>query len=143
MNAYGSQPIYFYLIVDYFIKNIILLLMINQKPKGGKMAQIIKKSRLSAKQSRLICNAYSVKISKSQFDKSWNLLKKDVDALRQELNAQEIYADTGDGLGQRGFIFIPKERSYFDIKKFSEENPKLYKKYLDKSEYIEYKPIAN
>lgn len=105
------------------------------------MVQIVRKSKLSAKQNRLVCNAYSVKISKSQFDKSWNLLKKEIDSLREELGADQILADNGDGLGSRGFNFINKERSYFDINKFSEENPKLYKKYLTKKPYFEYKPI--
>ena len=106
------------------------------------MVQIVRKSKLTAKQNKLICSAYSIKVTKSQFDQSWNHLKKEVDSLRQQLNADQIIADNGDGLGERGFIFVSKERSYFDVNKFSKENPELYKKYLTKRPYFEYKPVS-
>lgn len=115
--------------------------MIKPLTKGENMENVIRKSKLTAKQKRLVCNAYQVKENKSHYDKSWILIKKEIESLRSELDATEIWADNGDGLGVRGLKFIPKERSFFDIKKFSKENPELYKKYLDKLSYVEYKTV--
>ena len=106
------------------------------------MLNQLRKSRLSVRDNKIICNAHSVKSLKSQYDKSWNGLKPVLEELRVKKNVNQLVGDVNDGLGLRGFLFVPKTRKFFDQKKFAEDNPVLYEKYMKEMTYYENKPIA-